>query len=100
MPPRSAYLEIGRDLVRVRMGIVFRTDLPRASLRGARLVRRRVSVGVHGWRGSWLVNGAQGPLVGFRVDPPDRARVYGVPVRLRELLVSVEDPDALIAELS
>ena len=58
-----------------------------------------LSLGVHGWRGRWLVNGAAGPLVALEIEPPVRARVIGIPVRLRELFVSVDDPDAVIAEL-
>ncbi len=57
------------------------------------------SRGAHGWRGRWLVNGAGDGLVVIDISPPARARVTGVPVRLRELTVSVEDPDALAAEL-
>ncbi len=99
MPPKAAYLDIGPDLVRVRMGVGFRAEFPRASVRFPQRFRNQISIGVHGWRGGWLVNGASGPLVGFCLDPSSRARVYGVPVRLRELAVSVDDPDALIAEL-
>lgn len=100
MPPNAAYLDIGPESVRVRMGVGFRAEFSRASIRCPRRFRNKVSVGVHGGRGGWLVNGAQGPLVAFGLDPPSQARVYGVPVRLRELAVSVDDPDALIAELS
>jgi hypothetical protein len=32
-------------------------------------------------------------------DPAQRAHVLGVPVRLRQLLVSVDDPDALAERL-
>jgi hypothetical protein len=100
MPPKAAYLHLNLDSVRVRMGVGFRAEFPRASIRSPRRVRNQISIGVHGGRGGWLVNGASGPLVAFCLDPPTRARVYGVPVRLREVAVSVDDPDALIAELS
>ena len=79
----------------------FRADVPRRSIRSVRPERNAyLSLGVHGWRGRWLVNGAAGPIVALEIEPPVRARVIGVPVRLRELFVSVEDPDAVIAELS
>ena len=100
MPPWAAYLDIGPDLVRVRMGVGFRAEFPRASIRSPQTLPNQISIGVHGGRGGWLVNGASGPLVALCLDPPSRARVYGVPVRLRKLVVSVDDPDALIAELS
>jgi len=35
-----------------------------------------------------------------RLEPPQRARVLGVPVRLRQLLVSVDDPDAIADRLT
>jgi hypothetical protein len=36
-----------------------------------------------------------------RIDlsPPARARTLGVPISVRELTVSVEDPDGLVAAL-
>ncbi len=100
MPPSKAYLDIDPERVRVRMGVGFRADVPRASVRAPRRRRNQISVGVHGRRGSWLINGAMGPLVALTLDPPSRARVYGFPVRLRALTVSVDDPDGLIAKLS
>jgi hypothetical protein len=38
-------------------------------------------------------------LAGRNLCPP-RARVLGVPVTLRELLVSVDDPDGLVTALA
>ena len=98
--PAHAYLDVAPDLVRVRMGWAFRADVPRASIRAVRRVRNALSIGVHGWRGHWLVNGASGPLVAIAIEPSAPARVMGVPIRLRELIASVEDPDAVIAALS
>jgi hypothetical protein len=37
--------------------------------------------------------------VAIAIDPPAPAHVLGVPIRLRELLVSVDDPDALVGAL-
>jgi hypothetical protein len=99
--PRRSYLEVDPDRVGVRMSWGFHADVPRPSIRSVRRVGNAVmSIGVHGWRGRWLVNGAFGPLVALEIDPPVRARVSGIPIRLRELLVSVDDPDAVVAELS
>ena len=98
--PRRSYLELATDRVRIRMGWSFRAEIPRPSLRSPRRVPNAISIGVHGWRGRWLVNGAAGPLVAVAIDPPAPARVLGFPIRLRELTVSVEDPEAVIAELS
>jgi hypothetical protein len=98
--PASSYLELDTDRVRVRLSWAFRGGMPRPSIRSVRRVSNSISIGAHGWRGRWLVNGAAGPLVAIAIDPPGRAWVLGVPMRLRELIVSVDDPDAVIAELS
>ena len=100
MPPNAAYLDIGPEMVRVRMGIGFRAQFPRSSIHLPRHIPNKISIGVHGGRGGWLVNGAHGPLVALALNPPCRARLYGFSVALRELVVSVEDPDALIARLT
>jgi hypothetical protein len=98
---RRCYVEAGRDVVRVRMGWSFSADVLRPSIRSAHRVHdKRWSIGVHGWRGRWLANGAAGPLVALEIAPPAHARVLGVRVRLQELTVSVEEPDAVIAALS
>ena len=56
--------------------------------------------GVHGWRGSWLVNGAGDGLVEVLFDPPMRARVLGFPVHVRRLRVAVDDPDGLVQAIA
>ena len=100
LTPSQAYLEIDPDVVRVRMGWGFQADVPRLSIRSVRRVGNAISIGVHGWRGRWLVNGASGPLVALTIDPPVRARTLGFPIRLDELTVSVDDPDELVDALS
>jgi hypothetical protein len=97
--PAHSYLELDSDIVRVRMGWAFGAELPRASIRDVRRVPDAISIGVHGRRGRWLVNGASGPLVALSIEPPASARVLAVPIRLRELIVSVDDPGAVIAAL-
>ncbi|MEA2495708.1 MAG: hypothetical protein QOJ29_3619 [Thermoleophilaceae bacterium] len=99
--PRRSFLEVRPDLVVVRMSWGFHAEVPRAAIRSVRRVANVYSsFGVHGWRGRWLVNGAAGPLVALVIEPRVRARASGIPVWLSELLVSVDDPDAVIAELS
>jgi hypothetical protein len=56
--------------------------------------------GVHGWRGTWLVNGSADGLVRLDIDPPVKARTAMVPVRLRTLRVSLADPTAFLADLA
>lgn len=98
---RLSHIQVNDSTVRVRMGLAFATTIPRASVTSVVDVghRRVLGWGVHGWRGRWLVNGSSSGLVTIALDPPVRARVMGIPVRLRELTVSVVEPAALIADL-
>lgn len=97
---RWSYVDVGDDVVRVRMAYAFATKFRRRDIAHvSREKRVWVTAGVHGWRGRWLVNGASGPIVAIKLDQPVRAFVLGFPVKLRELQVSVADPDAFIAAL-
>ena len=99
--PSDSYVEIGEDEVECRMGWAFRARFPRSAVAGARRFERRpLSRGVHGFAGRWLVNGAGDRILAVELEPPQRCRVLGVPLKLRQLLVSVDDPDALAEELS
>jgi hypothetical protein len=60
---------------------------------------RPLSRGVHGFGGRWLVNGSGRGLVSIQLSPPGRAYLMGFPLRLQELMVSVAEPDALVAAL-
>ena len=100
MPPGRAVVRVHPDRLEVRMGWSFRAAVPRRAISSAGPDRRRhLAIGVHGWAGRWLVNGSLRGLVRIDVSPPARARATGVPVRLSELVVSVEDPAGLIAAL-
>jgi hypothetical protein len=97
---RSASIVVDDEVV-VTYGPWFRSRFPRSAIASvARFDRRVLSRGVHGWNGRWLVNGAGSPLVAITLDPVQRGRVMWVPVRLRELIVNVDDPDALESSLS
>jgi hypothetical protein len=101
IPARTAYVEVDDSSVRVRMGWAFRAKFDRSrveSAYGGRPVR--LTAGVHGRRGRWLVNGASGPIVAIRLNSPVRAWVAGFPVRIREIAVSVADPEGLISLVS
>ncbi|MEZ5251788.1 MAG: hypothetical protein R2713_22050, partial [Ilumatobacteraceae bacterium] len=78
----------------------FHARFPRSTVREATAdTHRYLSRGVHGWGGRWLVNGAGTGLVRIALDPVQQARTLGVKVKLRELIVNVDDPDALIGAL-
>jgi len=98
--PRFSGLELDRDRLRVRMGWAFSATVARTQIRSAGHSDGLVGgIGVHGWRGRWLVNGAASGLVTVEINPAGRAWVMGVPVKLTSLRVSVEDPDALLRAL-
>jgi hypothetical protein len=94
-PARWSDIRIDRNRVRVRMGWGFRTWFPRGDVVRVTRARAMVSIGVHGWRGRWLVNGAHRPIAAVELAAPVPARVLGFPVNVRELLVSVDDVTAL-----
>jgi hypothetical protein len=91
LPPRFSYIEIDGDTIRVRMGWGFRAKFRRGDISSVSSRRAVVIVGVHGWRGRWLVNGANRPIGQITFALPVKARVLGVRVQVRELLVSVDD---------
>ena len=98
--PAFSGISLDDSNLRVKMAWGFRATVPLASIRSVSLPGNRwAGVGVHGWRGWWLVNGSVTGIVRIEIDPPALARVMGVPVKLRILDVSASDPDALVAAL-
>ena len=82
----------------VRQGAFFRATVPLSSIIGAsRYTSRTVSRGAHGWGGRWLINGSGDGLVSLNISPGAKGRVLGVPVTMRELILSLETPDEFIA---
>ena len=99
--PNRSGVWIGTDSVRVKMGWGFHATIPRAAIRAISPDSAAVTGwGVHGWRGRWLVNGASSDLIRLDLEPTVRAWAIGVPVRLRRLRISIEDPHGLLATLS
>jgi len=101
LPPAASWVDVGEREVEVRMGYAFRTRFSRSAVRSAVEQHRRLfSRGVHGFAGRWLVNGSADGLVSVALAPGQGARVLGFPVRLRELMVTVERPAELVAALT
>jgi hypothetical protein len=99
--PEHCRVEVDEGELRVRMSWLFSLDVPRLNVKSAARDDRRVwGWGAHGWRGTWLVNGSSSRLVRIELDPRGHGRVAGVGVTVRVLVVSVEDPDGLIAALN
>jgi hypothetical protein len=98
--PSESYVEIDGDEVSVKMGWAFRAKFRRDAVRATRkLESSPISRGVHGFGGRWLVNGSGDGILVLELAPQSTARVMGIPVRLHELMVSVNDPDGLAAQL-
>ncbi|WP_396929838.1 hypothetical protein [Mycolicibacterium sp.] len=99
--PGRCDVSVAAGTLHVSMGWGFSADIPLASITDAKPAKGPfLGWGVHGWRGRWLVNGSSKGVVELTIDPPVQAKVVGVPTTLRTLLVSVTDPDALIAACS
>jgi hypothetical protein len=100
MTPSRCHVDVDDTHLRVRMGMWFELETERSVVRSAEPDHGRVmSWGVHGWLGQWLVNGSSSGLVRITLDPSVRAWMGPVPVRVRVLRVSVDDPDGLVAAL-
>jgi hypothetical protein len=101
--PSSADVKLEGDTIHVRMSWAFSARIPRrvvATARPGRPPAIRFTAGAHGWRGRWLVNGAADGIVTLELSEPTRAFISGFPIRLKELSVSLEDPDAFLAAVA
>lgn len=98
--PSESYVEIVGDEVRVQMSWAFRMRFPRAAVRSVAPFEGPVlSRGVHGFGKRWLVNGSGDGIVSLQLEPAQRATTMGIPVSVQELLVSVEEPGAVMDAL-
>lgn len=96
--PKRSRLRVDAGTLHVKMGWAFDARVPLASItRAERADDRVLTLGVHYSAGRWLVNGSGKGLVALTIEPPADARAVGRSISLRELWVSVTDPDALIA---
>jgi hypothetical protein len=86
----------GKEDVRVQMGWPFRSHFPKSAVASTEKTNKQpLSRGAHGFGGRWLVNGSGREILTINMTPTQRANVFGFPVRLRQLRVSVADPEAL-----
>jgi deazaflavin-dependent oxidoreductase (nitroreductase family) len=102
MGPGTSHATVTADELHAVMGWAFRARIARNAVLDARPARTPLilGIGVHGWAGRWAVNGSRAGAVRLEVDPPARAHVCGVPVRLRTLWLSLVDPDGFLAALA
>ena len=100
--PGRGRVEVDSAVLRVRMAD-FHLDIPRGSVRSAARSEHqtRGTIGVHGRRGRWLVNGSHDGLVELIIDPPcylprQLSTVFRR-VEVSSLIISLVDPDGFIA---
>jgi hypothetical protein len=102
--PRRCHVEVTSDQLSVTMGVggwAFYGSVPRSSVTQVNRVDGPVwSWGAHGWRGRWLVNGSARGLVQVSMDPAGRGHCLGFPIKLRQLTVSLDEPDEFVAALA
>lgn len=97
----ACFVELDAENVRVQMDWAFRARFARSSVARATPGVKGIilGLGVHGFAGRWLVNGSLDGLLTLQLAPEQRAFVLGLPVKLRELQLSLEQPDAFLAAL-
>jgi hypothetical protein len=100
---RRARVEVSDHDFYVKFGRGFESRFPLTSVRQiGHMPAEWVNAtrGVHGGHGAWLVNGSRRGLVRLILDPPAMARTGAgglwISVEVRELRLSLEDPDGLI----
>jgi hypothetical protein len=94
------HVTLDPDQLTVRMGAgawAFDARIPRSSITEVARVNGPVwGWGAHGWRGRWLVNGSSRGLVRVGIEPGGHGRCTVFPVGLRELTLSLDDPDGFV----
>jgi hypothetical protein len=102
--PRHSTVQVDDDRISVRMGFGgwgFTAAVPTVSITEVKRVAGPVlGWGVHGWRGLWLVNGSSKGLVRMTIEPRAPGHCLGFPLRIRQLTVSLADPDGFVKAVS
>jgi hypothetical protein len=109
--PKVSRVKVSSSTVDIGMGWAFQATIPREAVASARPLNTGLSElpapfglsvlrGVNYWRGTALVNGAGTGLVEITLDRPNWVRLGPFPVRMRRLIVSVEDQSGLVAALN
>jgi hypothetical protein len=97
---RHGVITLDDATVQIRFGLMFRAEVPRSAVLDAKRWTGRVGGwGAHGRHGRWLVNGSSRGIVQIQLNSTQRGSMTGLPVKVTELLVSVEDPNGLVAAL-
>ena len=96
--PKTSELRIEGGNLHVKMGWAFTADIPLTSITNAQASKARVfEAGVHFWGSRFLVNGSRKGLVELTIEPKAPGKMWRKSVNVGTLVLSVTDPDALIA---
>ena len=101
--PSTARIGIENDVLRVQMGwFWFRATIPlRSIVHARRSANAWFAVGVHtDAMCGWIVNGSPLGMVHLTIEPPSVGRFAGLPIRVSNLWLSLEDPDAFVDALT
>lgn len=100
--PSTARVSVADGMLNVRMGWFWFSVAvpPRSVVRARRSANSWFAVGIHtdGMRG-WIVNGSPFGMVHLAIEPAATGRFAGLPIRVSNLWLSLEDPDAFLAAL-
>jgi hypothetical protein len=99
--PGRSWVEVDDKEIRLHMGLALQAAIPRRSISGtarAQDVRRPSGMQMRA-TGRWILNTA-GRLVMLEIDPPARIRAFGITRLLRQLGVSLRDPDGFLEALN
>ena len=101
LSPATSELRIEAGNLHVKMGWAFTADIPWTSIKSAQPFDRRVfAAGVHFVGSRWLVNGSGKGLVELKIEPSAQAKMWRRSVTVSTLVLSVTNPDELIAACS
>ena len=97
----ASSISLSDSSLSIRMGWGFSATIPLSSIRSATRDESFVGgIGVHGFGGTWLVNGSLVNVVRLQLaDEGVPARVCGFPLTLRKLRIGVSDRDGFLEEL-
>ena len=98
---RRSYVDVDEGVVTFRLG-AWRLRVPRADVADAAPARWPWYGGI-GWRigpGTVGLIGSLAGVVRVTLSTPHRTRVVFIPVRMRQVFVSLENPESFIADLN
>ena len=100
--PGRSWIDVEGGRIRVRFGPSFSMDAPLDSISSAARIESSMlhkltrGIGVHGLNGHWAVNGAAEPIVRLNFSEPQRARILGLPAKIKTLDLSPDDPTTFL----